>query len=262
MKYGVCFGVDQPQQVKLAKEAGFDYVECGFQSIVLDSEEQRAAFVNALHDNDIRCEAANCFLPGAMKVIGTDFRRQEMRDFIETGFRRGKEWGLQVVSFGSSGARRLPDEVSFGDGVRQLGLFLRDVVAPLAEKYDITVAVEPLNVLETNIIHTLNEGVMLAAFAGSKNISCLADVYHMQFVNDTNDDIRRLRGCIAHGHISNPKPVVPEHKRTFPKDKNEFDYAGFIAALEDAGCPRCSIEARCFDFPSEVQMSGALLKSL
>ena len=43
-----------------------------------------------------------------------------------------------------------------------------------------------------------------------------------------------------------------------------FCYTGteFAAALEDAGCPRCSIEARCFDFPSEVQMSGALLKSL
>ena len=30
MRYGVSFSLELPQQVRMAKEAGFDYVECGF----------------------------------------------------------------------------------------------------------------------------------------------------------------------------------------------------------------------------------------
>lgn len=262
MRFGVSFGLELPQQVKMAKDAGFDYVECGFGTLSRTDDRVIDAYRRALEENDIRCEAANCFIPGDLPIIGTDFARREMQDYIENGFRRGAALGLKTVAFGSGGARKVPDGISFGEGFRQLGAFLREVVSPLAASYGITVVIEPLRKGECNIIHTLDEGVMLAALAGCENISCLADVYHMWGAGDTFDDIRRLRGQIAHGHISNPETPIKEAKRTFPLDRDEFDYAGFVAALEDAGCPRCSIEARVYDFPTEIKQAGEVLCAL
>ena len=262
MRYGVSFSLELPQQVKMAKEAGFDYVECGFRILAQADDAVIDTYRRALEENDIRCEAANCFLPGNLPIIGTDYARKEMTDYIETGFRRGAQMGLQVVAFGSGGARALPKGVTFAEGFRQLGAFLRDVVSPLAAAYGITVVIEPLRKEECNMIHTLDEGVMLAALADRENISCLADVYHMWGAGDTFDDIRKLRGCIAHGHVSNPETPNKAAKRTFPLDKKEFDYKGFVKALRDAGCERCSIEAKVYDFPTEIKKSGAILKNL
>ena len=262
MRYGVSFNLALPQQVAMAKDAGFDYVECGFGGLSRADEKEIEAYRRALEENAIRCEAANCFIPGDLPIIGTDYARKEMRDYIENGFRRGAPLGLQVVAFGSGGARALPKGVSFDEGFRQLGGFLRDVVSPLAAAYGVTVVIEPLRKSECNMIHTLDEGAMLAALADRDNISCLADVYHMWGAGDTFDDVRKLRGCIAHGHISNPETPDKAAKRTFPLNKREFDYKGFVKALRDAGCERCSIEAKVYDFPTEIKKSGAILKNL
>ena len=262
MRYGVSFHLQLWQQVALAKDAGFDYVECGFQHLVRGDDAMLEQYRRALRENEILCEAANCFLPGDLPIIGTDFARAEMKDYIETGMRRGSEMGLQIVAFGSGGARKLPEGVSFAEGFRELGAFLREVVSPIAEQNGVTVVIEPLRKSECNMIHTLDEGVMLAALADRPNISCLADVYHMWGAGESFDDIRRMRGCIAHGHISNPETPNLEAKRTFPLQKDEFDFKGFVDALRDALCPRCSIEARCYDFASEIKKSGEILRSL
>lgn len=262
MRYGVCFSLENTQQIKLAKDAGFDYVEGHFQQIAGGEDAMLSNIAAALKENHIACESAYCFLPGRLNIIGTDYARKEMTQFIENGFRRGKELGLETVVFGSGGARALPQGVSFDKGFLQLGAFLREVVSPLAAKYDVTVVIEPLRKAECNMIHTLDEGVMLAAISGQPNIACLADVYHMWGAGETFDDIRRLSGCIRHGHISNPEPADKEAKRTFPMDKNEFDYAGFVSALAYAGCRRCSVEARCFDFETEIKKAGEVLRSL
>ena len=262
MRYGVSFHLQLFEQVALAKNAGFDYVECGFQHLVRGTDEMLDNYRRALKENDILCEAANCFLPGDLPIIGTDFARAEMKDYIETGMARGSEMGLQVVAFGSGGARKLPEDVPFLDGMHELAAFLRHVVSPIAGKFGITVVIEPLRRTECNMIHTLDEGAMLTGLVDRPNISVLADVYHMWGAGETFADLRRLKGSIFHGHISNPETPNLEAKRTFPLEEGEFDYKGFVDALRAVGCTRCSIEARCYDFASEIAKSGPILKAL
>ena len=262
MRYGVGFNMKLAEQVALSKNAGFDFVECGFQSFVFETQEVRDAFRNALQENEILCESANCFLPGDMKIIGTDYARGEMREFIETGMARGKEMGLEIVVFGSSGARKLPDDVPFPEGIRQIAAFLREVVSPIAAKHDMIVAIEPLRKEESNIIHTLETGVLLSSLVDRKNISVLADNYHMVGSLETMEGLRQMKGQIVHGHISNPTPGIPNIRRTYPMDESEWDYKGFVDALEAIGCKRCCIEAHSLDFPTEVEKSAALLKRL
>lgn len=262
MRFGVSFSLALAHQVKLAKRAGFDYVECSFQELARGDEEKRSAFCAALRENDIACEAANCFLPADLPIIGTDYARREMKEYIETGMRRGSAMGMKTVVFGSGGARRLPENVGFSAGFQQLSAFLRDEVSPIALEYGVTVVIEPLRKSECNMIHTLDEGAMLASSVDRPNVSCLADVYHMWGAGETFEDIRKLRGCILHGHVSDPETPDFHAKRTFPKKADGFDYRGFVQALHDAGCPRCSIEAHCYDFSSEIQEAGEVLRGL
>lgn len=253
MKYGVCVG-SSAEQIRIAAQAGYDYVESGFSVLTDSGEEDFAAFRRALEENHIRCEAVNCFIPGRLPLVGENVDDAALREYIEKGMKRGKEVGLEIVVFGSGGARKMPDGWLYGDAVRQLVHFLRDVVTPIALAYGITVVVEPL--CDTNTITTVREGAMLTAFTDTEPVKLLCDIYHMFKVGDTVDSMAGLNGMIRHSHIAEPE------KRGFPKSVDEYDYRGFVSALEDAGCPRCSVEASTSDFAADAVLAAEVLKSL
>ena len=259
MRFGMCMGVESPEYIKLIKESGYDYVECGFGGLSRADDAVFESFKAALIENGMKCEAANSFFPGDYPIINHNYKCKEYCDFIEKGMARGKEIGMKFVVFGSGNARKVPEGTSYAEGFRQLGDFLGSVVAPIAEKYGINVVVEPLRKDESNIINTVKEGTALAVLSGKDNIACLADLYHM--VKDGNEDIRQLKGSIRHAHISNPAER-DGITRGFPKSLDEYDYKGFIDALEYAGCERCSVEARCTDYPVDVAETGKLLSQL
>lgn len=261
MHFGMCMGIDNPQNIKIAKDAGFDYVECGFGFLSQAEDSIFEKFRDELKQNNIKCEAANCFLPADYVVIGQNYHSDKFTSFIEKGMKRGTEIGLEMIVFGSSIARSLPSSVSYIDGFSQLADFLGNVVSPIAKKYGMTVVIEPLRKDECNMINTVKEGALLAMTSGEDNIACLADLYHMEGVGDTVADIRQLRKSIRHAHFSNPESKKGL-KRDFPKSLEEYDYKSFIEALEFAGCERCSIEARCTDFSSETVESGKLIALL
>ncbi len=261
MRFGVCRGVDALEDIKTAAKAGFDYIECGFSGLSRCSDEEYEAFAAALSENNIKCEAANGFLPRDYKVVGDEFDEEKVAAYIEKGMARGAKVGLKVVVFGSGKARAVPEGTSFAEAYKQLVYFLGEVAAPIAAKYGVTVVTEPLRKDESNIIHTIKEGVMLGASTGRDNVAGLGDIYHMVGAGDTYDDVRELKGSILHSHISNPNGRNGKN-RVYPADADEFDYKGFIAALEFAGCPRCSVEAGCDDFAREAPIAAGILKGL
>ena len=261
MRFGVCTGIDDAKKLKQMVAAGMDYVECGFKFLSYATDEEFENAKAALAEAGIKCEAANSFLPNDFPIAVSSCDKEGLAAFVEKGMSRGAEIGLKTVVLGSGGARRVPENVSFREGFNNISAILRDVISPIAEKYGITVVIEPLRYKECNIINTVKEGVYLAASSGKENISGLADIFHMVESGDTYDDIKDLKGDILHAHISYP-PQDGSHKRYYPKDINEFDYAGFIEALTYAGCTRCSIEAGCENFSEEIALAGKVLCQL
>lgn len=261
MRYGVCFGIDKVERVKIAADAGFDYIECGFCGLSRESDEVFESFKAALKENNIKCESANGFIPKDLPLIGEAYDKEKTAAYIENGMKRGAEIGLKTVVFGSGKARAVPENISYAEGFRQLGVFLSGVVSPLAKKYGITVVIEPLRTQECNIINTVKEGTMLAVLSEKDNIACLADIYHMMYAGESYDEIRQLKGSLKHAHISNPS-FEDGGNRTYPADSGEYDYQGYVDALTYAGCERCSVEAGCDDFETEAPVAGRLLKAL
>ena len=261
MRYGVCFGTDDPTKIAAAKAAGFDYVECGFSSFVHDSDEKLGAFRQALEENGLQAEAANCFIPGELPLIGSGYDPAAVRAYVEKGLARGTPLGLKKISLGSSYARRVPEGMAYTDAVRALARAIDEVLAPACAQYGVTIAIEPLNKQECRTLNTLREGALLAAAVNRDNVKLLADLYHMERIGETGEDVRLMKGVLAHGHISQPFSDRGM-KREFPTDPAAFDYTGFVQALADAGVDTCSIEAATKDFFADVAAAGKVLRSL
>lgn len=253
MRFGLNIGTSA-EHVKLAADAGFDYVETGFSVLAQPGDETLDSFCRALADNHIRCEAVNCFIPGSMKVVGDAVDSEALKAYVERGMSRAARAGTEIVVFGSGGARSIPDGFSYPAAVKQLTGFLREIVSPIAGKYGVTVVIEPL--CDTNSVTTVREGAMLAAAADTEPVKLLCDLYHMYRVGDGLDTLTGLEGFLKHSHIAEPV------KRGYPLSGQEYDYRAFVKAVEALGCPRCTVEASPSDMRSEAPICAKLLKSL
>lgn len=253
MKFGVCIGEDY-KKIAIAKKLGYDYVESSFGLLTDTDETKYDSFQQNLIEYDIPCISVNCFLPGSLKVTGPEVDIEALKNYVERGMRRGALLGVKKVVFGSSGARNIPQDFPFAEGIRQIFTFLTDIVSPIAAKYGITVVMEPLSPKDTNVIRTLREGAEIVAAVNLPNILLLGDLYHMFNVNDAEDDVRMMKGILKHAHIAEPQ------KRIYPAPGDAYDYLAFIDALEYSGCDTCSVEARTDDFETDAAAAIAAMK--
>lgn len=257
MKIGICCGMDKVESVA---EIGFDYAELNFCSLAQADDDAYNSFLSLIKEKNIKCETANCFLPGEYKITGKNVNYDKIENYLKKGFARAGEVGLKTVVMGSGGARSLPDGYSYKDGTKDIIYFVKNYVAPIAAEYNIDFVFEPLCKEESNIINTIKEGAMLASAIDMPNVGTLGDIYHMYVEGDTYDDVKDLKGILRHAHISNPVSDRPEYKRIFMKNDSEYDYKGFFSALEYAGCKRVSIEASTDNFYEDAKIAYEVLK--
>ena len=256
MKIGVCGGIDR---IQATAEAGFDYIEGNFSNIALWDDEKYYSFNNELAKYSLPCEAANCFLPGDMKITGNNVDYKSLESYLIKGFSRAKETGIKMVVMGSGGARSVPEGFSFQKAVNQIVYFVSHYAGPIAADNGIDFVFEPLCKAESNIINTIKDGAMLASFINLPNVGTLGDLYHMRVEGDTYKDVRELKGIFRHAHISNPVSQNGE-KRFYMKNPDEYDYKGFFDALKFVGCERVSIEAGTDNFNNDVFEAVNIMK--
>lgn len=256
MKIGVCGGIDR---IQATADAGFDYIEGNFTSITRCDDKEYFDFNNELARYSLPCEAANCFLPGELKITGDNVDYKALEDYLLKGFARAKETGIKMVVMGSGGARNVPDGFDFKKAVNQIVFFVSKYAAPIAADNGIEFVFEPLCKPESNIINSIKDGGMLASFIDLPNVGTLGDIYHMHIEGDTYKDVRELKGVFRHAHISNPVPDN-DMKRVFMKNADEYDYKGFFDALKFVGCERVSIEAATKDFNTDVYEAVKIMK--
>ena len=256
MKFGVCVGTDI-EKMKLIKAIGYDYAESHCQEIAKRDKEH----LDAMKATGIPVVAANCFI--GMKVVGEEKNEDAIKEYLETLFEKASYLGLKHLVFGSSAARRIPDGMSLEEGRAEIVDFLKNLVVPVAEKYNLTVAIEPLRPEECNAINTVADGVEIAKRVDSPFVKVLADVAHMFVQNETMDSLLEYKGWIIHTHTSNPDPDPSlGKKRTYPEIGDTFSQKLFVDALESIGVEYCSIEADVIDFETDARNAYEVLKEL
>jgi D-psicose/D-tagatose/L-ribulose 3-epimerase len=151
MRFGACVGLDR---VSVLEKYGYDFFELGVSSLLpetLDSEfipvrEKAKSF-------RIKPEAYNVFIKGELKLTGEEVDFDRVIRYVETAVRRAAALGGKIIVFGSGTARRVPDGFPKEKAYEQLKKFL-NMVADNAGKHRITIAIEPLNREETNILNS------------------------------------------------------------------------------------------------------------
>ena len=245
MQIGICASMDH---AALAAQIGFDFLEENVQSFLTPLESD--AIFSPHLEKARRCllpiTAANCFLPGVLKVTGPQVDPAALQRYAAVAFRRAAEAGIKSVVFGSGAARQIPAGFSVYQAVTQF-LELLKRLAPMAAAQRISILVEPLNRGECNFINTLAQGADLVRKTGYPSVQLLADLFHMLRNGETAADAATYGSFVQHVH------VAEKRQRTCPGVDND-DFIPFFRALVSSGY-RGGVSLEC-SFPNGLQADG------
>ena len=257
MRFGACIGMDT-SKLSILKGAGYDYAETSAGSVARASQEDFDAFCA----ESVRCgmpvEAANCFVPGDVRLVGSARDDAKIREYLDGLIPRLSKLGVKVIVFGSSGARKMTEEMPREKAWEEVISFLKDFAAPIAAEYNISIAIEPLNKNEDNCINTVAEGVKVVEAVNLPNVKVLADIFHMICEDEDFGYLRTLKGTLLHAHTSSP--INKNRNRVYMLPNDGYSQVPFISALAAAECPRCSVEAGTDNFEADAPLSLEIMK--
>lgn len=251
MKFGICTAPgalgDPARLLDTLAEAGTDYIEWTVGSLMASEGEFERLRAIALAA-PIKPEAFCVFLPPLQRITGPNVRLASVLEYAGEALRRIKAVEGQIVVLGSGSARRVPHGFSMDEARRQFCEFAREL-GPLALQNGVTVAVEPLNSHEDNLITSVGEGAALVRNVDHPSIRLLADFYHMNEESESVQSIVDAGFLIRHTHVADLGRVAPG----FAKGGGA-DFRAFFGALKAIGYDgRCSFEGRTDDLARQAR---------
>ena len=237
MKIGCCVNMlpkelNDPgvRYAKAIKAAGYDYVELPVGQIACLSEGEFVQLQKDLDQTDIPVYACNNFFTPELKLVGEQVEQAKIRSFYTKALDRARLLGSRYVVFGSPWSKSCPDGFSHERAFEQLVRWCKEIGDAAGER-GITIALEPNNRTETNMLNTFSEVVALAKAVNHPNIRCLQDYYHLKMENDTVDSLLEYGNeFLVHSHFATLEG------RGFPKDWAEDEYYPiYFKALKTIG---------------------------
>ncbi len=209
--------------------AGYSFVEENVRNFLAPLEDETVfqAKLALLKESKLPVEACNTFLPGNLKCVGPAPLHDDILKFAETAFRRAEIAGVKTIVFGSGGARAIPEGFSKDEAKNQF-ITLCKKIAPVAEKYNVVISLEPLNTKECNFINSVAEGGEIVEAVNHKSFRLLADLYHMLRESETPANITKYGHLLYHTHLAE------NAGRTAP-GVNKEDFTSYFKALRDSG---------------------------
>ncbi len=200
MKYGIC---GEMKDSSIVKEAGFDYLEMTVGGLLrpLEDESCFAEKSKELRASALPVPVVNCFVPGDMKICGPEVDEGALTRFAVTVARRASEAGVEIIVFGSGGARRVPDGYSRDAAWNQLVRFA-EIAGTAGLAHGVTVVVEPLNLKECNVLNTVAECARLVRAVDHPGFRLLVDGYHWMTDDNDVEALKAAMDLIEHVHVA------------------------------------------------------------
>jgi len=241
--------------VESLAEIGYDYIELSMSGVAALPPSAFASLSGRLRASGIRCEAFNNFFPARIRLTGASARPNEALSYAAMAMDRAAALGAEVIVFGSSGAKNVPTGFPMEEAWRQLADLLR-LLGPMAAARRLTIAIEPLNRSESNLINLAAEGLRLAREVNHPGVQLLIDYYHLAIEKEDPGIAVEAGPALRHTHFAKVCG------RTFP-DEIVDDYRRFFSCLRRAGYQgRCSIEAYTADFASDARSALSVMRQL
>lgn len=200
-----------------------------------DEWQQRLA---ASKESPIPVLACNSFIRRKdLKCNGPNANHDDIIEYVHRAFDRAEAAGVKLITFGSSGSRRLPEGFDYQRGLDQFITLLKRL-GPIAADHDLIVQVEQLRSGEVNFINRIGEMEYVVRAADHPNIRGVADFYHMAYEGDTPEDLAQAVDLISHVEIAE------KEGRRVPGTSDQ-DFRPYFKVLKDAGYTgRIGIEGR------------------
>lgn len=168
------------------------------------SEEEFNTKLALARQSKLPVLACNSFFAREMKSVGPNAVPEAILAFAETAFRRAALAGVKMIVFGSGASRAIPEGFSRDEAQKQF-IDLCKQMAPIAEKYNVTIVLEPLNTHVCNFINSVAEGGEIVKSVNHPNFRLLTDIYHMRVDNEDPSNIIKYGSLIRHVHIAEIK---------------------------------------------------------
>ena len=257
MKLGVCA---DPKFAPALADAGFDFIELHVQNHLqtLADDTAFAPELARIQAAPIPAMAANCFLPGRLKVTGPDVDMMALEQYVTLVFSRAEKAGTGSIVFGSGGARKIPAGFDRNIAGQQLVEFGK-LCGPIAQKHNVMIVVEPLNMSQgaCNVLTSIGESGRYVEAVDHPNVRLLADSFHWGLDGDSYDDL------VTYGHLLRHIHVATVDSRLPPGFEPCDAFGPFFAALKAGGyAGPISIEAEWDDMPEQAGVAFEALKGL
>ncbi|MBW7453150.1 sugar phosphate isomerase/epimerase family protein [Paenibacillus sepulcri] len=247
--FGWCSGIEEGERLK---RLGFDYIECALVSLDLENEAAAAEKIPVYADSPIPVRAFNVFFPGDIKVVGPEVDVNRIQRYIHKAASAMNRVGAEIAVLGSGRSRNIPDGWERQQAEEQFVQLLEWIAAEFAGT-GVTLAIEPLNSKESNIVGSVSEAVMFAKQVNHSSIRVLADFYHMDEENEPLGTLIDNKDWLAHIHLADTGRLSP--------GTGQYPYAEFAASLHAAGYSgMISAECKVNDPDTEFAASLAFMK--
>lgn len=198
---GVQSPLENASQIRAAGGSFIGLSVAGFLD-PLGSEEEFDQKLQQAEASPIPIYTCNSFIRAKhLHCIGPEANHDEILAYCEIAFKRAQRAKVKHITFGSSGARRLPDGFSYEKAIEQFISLLRKL-GPMAAAHGLTVSVEQLQRKECNFINRIGEVETVVRGANHPNIRGVADFYHMAAEGDTPEQLAATVDLIYHVEIA------------------------------------------------------------
>ena len=215
--------------IPMIADIGFDYAELPLaQMMGYEDEDFERLFVRPLESSGIACRCCNNFLPGRIRLTGPEADHESAFRYAEKALARAAALKAEKLVFGSSGARNYPLGYPREEAERQVMAFLRGL-APIVSKYPVTIVLEHLNKLESNLLNSLKEGIQMRRGLDLPYVRNLLDVYHLALAGETTGVIREAGKYLRHVHIAR---ILG---RSLPSEGDECGWRELFSVLNEIG---------------------------
>lgn len=254
MQFGVCGG---PDIAEIASRASYDFGEWTVEA-VLKPREPEEVFKEALagvKNAALPYPVLNIFIPGDLKITGPEVDTGALREYVSVTFARAEQAGVEIIVFGSGGARGIPEGFDLGLAHEQLVSFSA-MAGEIASGNRVTIALEHLNKGECNVLNAIGECAALVREVDHPSFQLLIDDYHLMREDDSYEEIAANVDILAHVHLATKE-------NRLPPGAEECDFNPFFDALAGAGYDgRVSIEATMKNPEEELPEAISVMKNL
>jgi sugar phosphate isomerase/epimerase len=230
------------------KQAGLDFVEPPLALLDLEDDENFAEATQRVRDLPLPALAFNTLFPRDVRVVGPDVDERRVRRYLARAAQLMSAAHARVVVYGSGWARNAPEG---WDRTRTEAQFVQSLqwCADALAGTGVTLAMEPLNRKESDLVNSVEEGVRFAQAADRPEVRVLADFYHMDEENEPLDTLKTHIGWLCHIHLADTGRKNP--------GTGSYDYATFFAHLQNNGYGGM-ISVECTERRHEAPMRHSL----